>query len=74
MTAVSRVTVLTNPMAGHGNAPHAAERAVARFQELGIDVVQLVGRDARHARELIDGAIGEGTDALVVVGGDGVIR
>jgi diacylglycerol kinase (ATP) len=73
-TTLSRVTVLTNPMAGHGNAPHAAEKAVARFQQLGVDVVEIVGRDAAHARELVDGAVHAGTDALVVVGGDGVIR
>ncbi len=74
MTAVSRVTVLTNPMAGHGNAPHAAERAVTRFQELGIDVVAIVGRDGAHARELAAQAVADGTDAFVVIGGDGVIR
>lgn len=73
-TSIGRVTVLTNPMAGHGNAPHAAEAAVARFQQLGIDVVEIVGRDAAHARHLVDDAVAEGTDALVVVGGDGVIR
>lgn len=71
---IGRVTLLTNPMAGHGNAPHAAEKAVARFQQLGIDVVEIVGRDAAHARQLCDGAVAAGTDALVVVGGDGVIR
>jgi diacylglycerol kinase (ATP) len=74
VTPISRVTVLTNPMAGHGNAPHAAERAVERFQELGIDVVEIVGRDAAHARELVGQAVRDGTDAMVVVGGDGVIR
>lgn len=76
MTAhrISRVTLLTNPMAGHGNAPHAAERAVSRFQQLGIDVIEIVGRDAAHARLLVDGAVAGGTDALVVAGGDGVIR
>ena len=74
MTAISRVTVLTNPMAGHGNAPHAAERAVTRFQELGIDVVAIVGRDGAHARELAAQAVADGTDAFVVIGGDGVIR
>ncbi|MCH9720888.1 MAG: diacylglycerol kinase [Actinomycetia bacterium] len=74
MTPVSRVTVLTNPMAGHGNAPHAAEKAVARFQELGIDVVEIVGRDPDHARELMERAVQDGTDAVVVAGGDGVIR
>lgn len=73
-TTISRVAVLTNPMAGHGNAPHAAELALARFQQLGIDAVQIVGRDADHARELVDTALLHGPDALVVVGGDGVIR
>ena len=71
---MNRVTVLTNPTAGHGNAPHAAEKAVARFQELDIDVTAIVGRDADHARELVGQAVAGGTDALVVVGGDGVIR
>lgn len=71
---MNRVTVLTNPMAGHGNAPHAAEKALARFQEIGIDVTAIVGRDPAHARELAGQAVAEGTDALVVVGGDGVIR
>ena len=37
-------------MAGHGNAPHAAERAVARFQERGVDVTEIVGRDAGARR------------------------
>jgi len=73
MTEVGRVTLLTNPLAGHGNAPHAAERAVARFQERGVDVTEIVGRDAQHARDLVEGAINNGTDALVVAGGDGVI-
>ena len=73
MTRIGRVTLLTNPLAGHGNAPHAAERAVARFQEGGVDVTEIVGRDPAHARELVEDAVGRGTDALVVVGGDGVI-
>jgi hypothetical protein len=40
---IGRVTVLTNPASGHGNAPHAAEKAVARLQQRGIDVVAIVG-------------------------------
>ncbi len=70
---ISRVTVLTNPASGHGNAPHAAERAVTRFQQRGVDVVELVGTDADHARRLVGDALEHGPDALVVVGGDGVI-
>lgn len=70
---MKQVTVLTNPMSGHGNAPHAAERAVAALQRRGIDVCAIVGTDAAHARRLVDDALDRGTDALVVVGGDGVI-
>jgi diacylglycerol kinase (ATP) len=70
---IGRVTVLTNPMSGHGNAPHAAERAIARFQQRGVDVCEIVGTDADHARRLLDEALERGTDALVVCGGDGVV-
>jgi len=71
--SISRVTMLTNPAAGHGNARHAAERALARFQQRGVDVNHLVGADARQARQLLDEALAAGTDAVVVAGGDGVI-
>lgn len=71
---IARVTVLTNPASGHGNASHAAERAITRFQQRGIDVVGIVGTDADHAHRLVVDALDRGTDALVVVGGDGVIR
>ena len=70
---IGRVTVLTNPASGHGNAPHAAEKAIARLQQRGVDVVAIVGSDAEHARRLLHTAVEKGTDALVVVGGDGVI-
>ncbi len=70
---LARVTLITNPASGHGNAPHAAERATARLQQRGIDVVEIVGSNAEHARRLLDAAIQKGTDALVVAGGDGVI-
>ena len=70
---IGRVTLLSNPASGHGNAPHAAELATARLQRRGIDVVGIVGADAQHARRLLDAALDKGTDALVVAGGDGVI-
>lgn len=69
----ARVTVLTNPASGHGSAPHAAERAIAQLHRRGVDVVAVAGRDAAHARELVEGALERGMDALVVVGGDGII-
>ncbi|WP_173839731.1 diacylglycerol kinase [Mycolicibacterium rutilum] len=65
--------MLTNPASGHGSAPHAAERAVAQFHRRGVDVVAIAGTDAEHARRLVEGALERGMDALVVVGGDGII-
>lgn len=70
---IAKVTVLTNPASGHGNAPRAAGRAITRLQQRGVDVVAIVGTDATHARRLVDEALAAGTDALVVVGGDGII-
>lgn len=70
---IERVTVLTNPMSGHGNARHAAERAIIRLQQLGVDVTAIVGRDSTHAAELLREQLERGTDAVAVVGGDGVI-
>ncbi|MEZ0338570.1 diacylglycerol kinase [Mycobacterium sp. pV006] len=73
MTDRTRVTVLTNPASGHGSASHAAERAVAQLHKRGTDVVAVAGRDAAHARALVEGALERGMDALVVVGGDGIV-
>lgn len=70
---IGRVTVLTNPASGHGSAPHAAERAIAQLHRRGVDVVAIAGRDPAHARQLVEGALERGMDALVVVGGDGII-
>src|SRR3954465_8752419 len=73
MNAIARITVLTNPASGHGTASHAAERAIAQFHRRGVDVVAIAGTDAEHARRLVEGALERGMDALVVVGGDGII-
>lgn len=73
MTTIGRITMLTNPASGHGSAPHAAERAVAQFNRRGIDVVAIAGTDSEHARRLVEGALERGMDALVVVGGDGIV-
>ena len=70
---IATVTLLTNPASGHGNAPHAAGRAVAQFQRRGVDVIEIVGTDPEHARRLVAQALAGGTDALVIAGGDGVI-
>ncbi|MGB7507988.1 MAG: diacylglycerol kinase [Mycobacterium sp.] len=73
MNQRARVTVLTNPASGHGSAPHAAERAITQLHRRGVDVVAVAGRDAEHARQLVEGALERGMDALVVVGGVGIV-
>ena len=69
----TRVTVLTNPASGHGSGSHAAEKAITQLHRRGVDVVAIAGSDAAHARHLVEGALERGMDALVVVGGDGIV-
>mgnify|MGYP002144479940 CR=1 FL=1 len=47
-----RVTLLTNPASGQGRGSAAAQRAVVRLQRRGVDVVELIGSDAAHARHV----------------------
>lgn len=67
------VTVLTNPAAGGGHAHDAAAAAIARLRERGIAVTEIEGTSADDALRLARRAVADGTDALVTVGGDGLI-
>jgi diacylglycerol kinase (ATP) len=71
---IHEIALLTNPVAGHGKAVEAARRARVRFGELGIKVRELVAPDVDGSRELAHEAVADGVDALVVVGGDGMIH
>ncbi|MER6302774.1 diacylglycerol kinase [Kitasatospora sp. NPDC001539] len=71
---VRRVAVLTNPAAGVGHAEPAARRAVARLRSLGVEVEPQAGRSAEDAVRLAREAAADGVDAVVVVGGDGMIN
>lgn len=68
------VALLTNPVAGHGKAVAAARRALARFHHHDVKVRELVGADAGESTQLAREAVADGVDALVVVGGDGMIH
>lgn len=70
---IGKVTALTNPVSGHGTAIRAAQIAITRLQQKGIEVVEIIGDDAEDARYLAAAAIERGTDALMVTGGDGVV-
>ncbi|QUR69820.1 diacylglycerol kinase [Mycobacterium spongiae] len=70
---ISKVTALTNPLSGHGAAVAAAQVAIARLKHRGVEVIEIVGEDAEDARHLVAAALERGTDAVVAIGGDGVI-
>ena len=71
---MSTVALLVNPTAGKGKAAGMVARAVERLHEGGCDVAILVGRDVAHATELGRTAVAEGVDAVVALGGDGMVH
>ncbi|MEB3982471.1 diacylglycerol kinase [Mycobacterium sp. 663a-19] len=70
---VGKVTALTNPVSGHGAAIRAAQRAIARLHDRGVQVTEIIGDDAQDARHLVAAELERGTDAVMVTGGDGVV-
>jgi diacylglycerol kinase (ATP) len=68
------VTVLTNPHAGGGHPREAAATATARLRERGLEVTSIEGTTADDALTVAHAAVAAGTDALVAVGGDGLIN
>jgi diacylglycerol kinase (ATP) len=70
---VGKVTALTNPVSGHGAAIRAAQVAIARLHQRGVQVIEIIGDDAEDARHLVAAELDRGTDAVMVTGGDGVV-
>jgi len=70
---IGKVIALTNPVSGHGAAIRAAQLAIARLHQRGVEVVEIIGDDAQDARHLVGAAIEKGADAVMVTGGDGVV-
>ncbi len=65
--------LLTNPYSGHGRARDEAERAGRRLRAAGATITELIGDDAADALRLARTAVAARPDALVTVGGDGLI-
>jgi diacylglycerol kinase (ATP) len=73
--AVRRVGVAVNPTAAGGRARDAGLLVVGRLRAAGHDVVDLTGTDATDATARTTTAVRDGAvDALVVVGGDGMVH
>jgi diacylglycerol kinase (ATP) len=68
------IALLTNPTSGRGNGARTAGMVLPRLREAGYAVRDLRGRDADEARDLAAAALADGTEALVVCGGDGMVH
>jgi diacylglycerol kinase (ATP) len=67
------IALLTNPTSGKGKEPG---RGARRWSGCGcrLTVRDLSGRDADEAQDLARAAVADGVEALVVVGGDGMVH
>ncbi len=70
----NEVAVLVNPTAGKGRGRRAADIAIPHLERAGIRVRRLQGESYEEATELAANVVRDGYDALVVVGGDGMVH
>jgi len=71
---VSAIAVLVNPTAGRGRGARAADVAITHLQRAGLRVLRFQGEDGDDSASLAQAAVADGVDALVVVGGDGLVN
>ncbi|MCW2794270.1 MAG: diacylglycerol kinase [Nocardioides sp.] len=68
------IALLTNPTSGKGKGAKARDVALPRLRDAGLVVRNLQGRDADEALDLARQCVADGVEALVVVGGDGIVH
>ena len=71
---MKRVALLVNPTSGKGRGARAGTQAAARLREHGAQVDVIVGETGADAAELAARAVARGYDAVVAVGGDGMVH
>ena len=69
-----RLGVVVNPTAGHGRGATRGRRFVDAARRRGHDVTDLTAQTADRAQQRARQAVVDGLDALVVVGGDGMVH
>ncbi|HVB27731.1 MAG TPA: diacylglycerol kinase [Mycobacteriales bacterium] len=69
-----RIALMVNPTAGKGRAAKSAAAAVEVLRAARVSVEVLIGRDVAEAQQLALDAVARGTDALVALGGDGMVH
>jgi len=71
---VTRVALAVNPTAGRGRGSRAGAQAARALIRAGIHVAVLTGADAADLARQVASCLDRGVDALVVVGGDGIVN
>jgi diacylglycerol kinase (ATP) len=72
---VSReIALLVNPTSGRGRGARVGREVAYRLRDAGLAVREFAGRDVRESQDLAHEAVAQGTDALLVVGGDGMVH
>jgi diacylglycerol kinase (ATP) len=69
-----RIALLINPTSGKGRAARVAEPVAERLRAGGAEVREVVGSDAADAEARARTAVADGVDALVALGGDGIVH
>ena len=69
-----KAIVIANPRAGRAHRQFKFAEVVMRLQQRGIDASLAETAHAGHATEIARRAVHEGTDLVVVCGGDGTLR
>jgi diacylglycerol kinase (ATP) len=72
-TARARIVVAINPEASFGTRRDVGPRAVEALRAAGYDAVPLMQPNMELLRQEVLSAVESGADALVVVGGDGMV-
>ena len=68
------IALLVNPAAGKGRAARVVADVTEALRQGGANVAILVGTDAAHAQALARQAVEDGVDAVVALGGDGMVH
>lgn len=68
------IALVVNPTSGKGRGGEVRAAVEQRLRDGGAKVRTVVGRTGEHARDLAHEAVTEGVDALVALGGDGMVH
>lgn len=69
-----RLALLANPASGKGRFADAVDAVADRLAWGSFEVTTMVGADAGESADLARSAVADGYDALVVMGGDGMVH